>query len=65
MSRETEYEEFTEVEIIASTDKAALLRIHGEDQWVPWSLIGADSIERDGDVGTVFIAKWFAEREGL
>jgi hypothetical protein len=53
-------------EIIKETDKAFLVRIDGEDAWLPHSQI-ADWA--DYEVGaqnvTMSVTRWLAEQEGL
>ena len=60
------YEVF-DAEVIALTDRAALLEISGCESWVPLSVIYEDDAN-DLSVGystEVRIAKWFATKEGL
>ena len=55
-------------EIVASTEKAALIQfddfLEGQQEWVPWSQIGPNSIERDGQTGPVYISVWLCEEKG-
>jgi len=52
--------------VVAETEKALLLKVDGEDSWVPRSVIGRDSDELEkGDSGMVFVPQWFIESNGL
>jgi hypothetical protein len=53
-------------EVVAESENAFLLRIDGEEVWIPKSQIAdADSYSR-GDVdATVSISAWIAEKKGL
>lgn len=55
-----------DVTVVRATEKALLCRLDGREVWVPRSLIGDDSEVADaGDEGTLVVATWFAEKEGL
>lgn len=60
------FEEYT-AECLKETSKALLLKIYGEEYWVPKACIEEDASEVsiEGDTGTVYIARWFAEKEGI
>ena len=45
--------------LVHVTDGAALVRIEGDDVWIPLSLI----VEADAD--SVTVAEWWATKEGL
>ena len=63
-----EYAEIDYDECLAETPTAVLLVIQGADQvWVPRSLIDDDEgvPEPTAGAGTVHIALWWAERQGL
>jgi hypothetical protein len=63
---ESLYEEFEDVIIEQETAKALLLTINGTKRWVPKSQIGKHTeISVQGEIGTVYIQPWFAEKEGL
>jgi hypothetical protein len=48
------------------TPKALLVEIEGEDFWIPKSVIDDDSeVHSEGDIGTLVVPEWFAEKEGL
>ncbi len=50
------------------TEKALLVEWEGEEHWIPVSVIHDDSEVFDDDEhseGTLIIAAWFAEKEGL
>ncbi len=44
--------------IIRTTEKAALLKIDGEEKWIPKSQI------MDASDSTLAVTTWFAEKEG-
>ena len=53
-------------EIVRGTDKALLLRIDGEEVWVPLSQIADSDDYEVGDMDcTVSVTEWFASKEGL
>lgn len=55
-----------DVKATRETDKALLVIIDGESQWIPKSQITADSdVWKKGDEGTLVITGWFATKEGL
>lgn len=48
------------------TDKALLVRINGENVWVPKSVVGDESeVYAEGHEGTLVLRHWFADKEGL
>jgi hypothetical protein len=50
---------------VKETELAICIEIDGDSQWIPRSLIDGDPPEKgDGD-GTILVALWFAEKEGL
>lgn len=51
----------------ASTEKAVLLSIHGEDFWIPRSLlhVTAQDAGRFSTRGSGEIPQWFADQEGI
>lgn len=58
--------EVNNVECIHETAQAVLCRIGSRELWVPQSQIDDDSeVYQLGDIGTLVITEWFAEREGL
>lgn len=59
--------EVENVRVIRETAEALLIEIDGERQtWVPKSQVDDDSeVFTDGDQGTITLAEWFAEKEGL
>jgi hypothetical protein len=58
--------EFADVKCKASTDKACLCDIDGEEVWIPLSQIDEDSEVWDyEDEGTLVITRWIAEQRGL
>lgn len=58
--------EFCDVECIAETDKALLVRLGDEEHWVPKSVVHDDSeIFAKGDVGELVVMEWFAKKNGL
>jgi hypothetical protein len=55
-----------EVKIKAQTDKA--LRVEIEDKgeiWIPKSVVADADDYKPGDVGTLSILKWFADKEEI
>lgn len=53
-------------EVVKETDKALLVRIDGEDVWIPLSQIAdADDYEPGDTDITLSVTKWFADKEGL
>ena len=57
--------EFEDVTLEASTDKAGLFVIDGEDVWIPWSQVQDGSVDKDGETGTLIITEWIAEQKNL
>lgn len=60
-----EWVEFEDVEVLRSTDKAGHFLIDGEEYWIPWSQVDDNSVDGDGEVGTLIITEWIAEQKGL
>jgi hypothetical protein len=64
-------EEIEDCTCIRETRKACLIRVPGTGKapaevWVPKSVIHDDSeVYKEGDRGTLIVARWFAEKEGL
>lgn len=55
-----------DVVAIGQTDKALLVKIEGDEVWIPQSVIHDDSeVYKQGDEGDLVIYRWFAEKEGL
>jgi hypothetical protein len=63
-------------EVVARTDEAMLFSVDGEDIWIPKSCIEDERLEDEWETnaygddaaeghGTLHVAIWFAEREGL
>lgn len=68
MARTTEYVELAGVEVLSETSKAFKVRIPEKGEfWIPKSLIDEDesTVREEGDTGSVFVAEWFAVKEGL
>ena len=58
--------EFDDVEVVAATEKAMLLRFYGnEEHWVPRSQIEGSSVDEKGDKGTVLLSTWITDKIGL
>ncbi len=54
------------VECIRESANAILVRIDGDEMWIPQSQVHADSeVWRKGDEGKLVITKWIAEQKGL
>jgi len=53
------------VTVVRLSERAALLEVDGEQEWVPFSLLGGGLAERHvGQTLTVEIAAWKAEEMG-
>lgn len=64
MPRETV--EFEDVECLVDSGEAILVLIDGEKHWIPQSQVDEDSeVWRKGDVGSLIITEWIAEKKGL
>lgn len=51
---------------IRETDAAILVRVDGEQHWIPKSNISDDSeVYKNGDEGGVVITQWLAEQKGF
>ncbi len=52
---------------IRATAKAILVRVQDDlEMWIPQSIIHDDSeVWKEGDEGTLVVAGWFAEKNGL
>ena len=54
---------------VSSTDKAVLVEIDGDKEWIPISQIRDASVDLDelekGDPVTITIPEWLAEEKGL
>lgn len=56
--------------LIKSTTRAGLYQIEDSDEsvsevWIPWSQLQDDSVDKDGDSGSIFIPLWLAENNDL
>jgi hypothetical protein len=52
--------------VVAETDAAVLLRVDGDERWIPKSLIeDVASIDVGDESFEAEIAEWFCEKEGL
>lgn len=60
-----EYVEIEGVTLVRQTAKAGHFEIEGDMYWVPWSQIDYGSPEKNGDHGTLYVTRWWAEKEGL
>lgn len=61
-----EVAEFSDAECIAETDKAILVRLDGEEHWIPKSVVHDDSeVFANGDAGELVVMEWFAKKNGL
>jgi hypothetical protein len=66
MSNDEEPVEFEDVRVKAETELAILCEIDGKEVWIPRSQVHDDSeVSSQGDEGTLILARWFAEKEGL
>ena len=58
--------EFDDVEVMHVTAKAMLLKFYGnEEHWVPKSQIEDTDLAEKGDVGSVTLSTWIADKLGL
>jgi hypothetical protein len=55
-------------EVKRETDKAILVVVDGDDEWIPRSVINDDSevysVESGRDGGILLVAEWFARSRG-
>ena len=51
--------------MLANTPNAAKIEQNGEEYWIPWSVIDEGSIDRNGQVGIMYIKRWKAANIGL
>ncbi len=60
------YIEFEDAKLICQTDMAGLFEIEDQGQhWIPWSQVSEDSIDKDGQVGSLFLTEWICEKKGI
>lgn len=52
------------VEVITDTDAAYLITDGNVECWIPKSVV-KDYSEENGQIRTIFISEWFAEKKGL
>lgn len=58
--------EFEDVEVVKETDAALLVRIEGEEVWLPKSQLCEDSDKlEEGETGTIMLPSWLAFDKGL
>ena len=58
--------ELEDVTVEAETDLALLCIIDDKQRWIPKSVVHEDSeVQSEGDIGTIIVMRWFAEKEGL
>lgn len=56
------------IDVVKETDAALCVELADRDEevWIPKSVVSDDSeVWKEGDTGTMIIAEWFAEKEGL
>jgi hypothetical protein len=59
---------FPNCRVVTATEKALLVEIEGEEEWVPKSVIHDDSEVFDDDEnaeGMLVLEEWWAEKSGL
>ncbi len=57
---------FDKVTVIRETEAALLLRIDGDDHWIPKSHIHDDSeVYKDGTEGELIVSEWIATQKRL
>lgn len=55
-----------DIEVKASTPKAILIEVDGEEHWIPRSqLLDGTDVDDVGDEGKIVIPKWLADDRGL
>ena len=60
------YIEFEDCKPIRQTENAGLFEIDDQGQhWIPWSQVSEDSLDSDGDVGSVFLTEWICAQKEL
>lgn len=63
--------EITDVTLTKSTEKAGLYEIDGEKVWIPFSQLrkhpdtDEESVDKDGESGSLFLPRWLAEEKDL
>ncbi len=58
--------EIEDVHCTGETAKAICVRIEGVRHWIPKAVLGMDNeVNAEGESGTLHVATWFAEKEGL
>jgi hypothetical protein len=58
--------EFEGVVCVRATDAAILVRIDGEEHWIPQSQVSDDSeVWQEGDEGRLVVSQWIAMQKGL
>lgn len=51
---------------IKETDKALLVEIDGDEQWIPKTAVHEDSeVYQEGDEGDLVLKGWFAQKIGV
>ena len=66
MSRDTEWVELGDCEIVRVTEKAVLIDVDGSEEWFPRSQIrdGEDDFEA-GTVTDIAVTPWIAKEKGI
>jgi|GEM_PF-2567201 hypothetical protein len=64
---EQEYVVVFDVLLVKQTDNAGLFEIEAEAKriWLPWSQLDEGSIDTDGQVGSIYLAKRLAWKHNL
>lgn len=63
---EPEFVSYPDVEVLTATTTALVVRVRGRRVSVPrGDLAPGTTIQRDGDHGTLVVARWLAETLGL
>ena len=58
--------ELEDVAVETETDLALLCIIDDKQRWIPKRVVHQDSeVQSEGDIGTLAIMRWFAEKQGL
>lgn len=73
MTNSKKYQEWYEFEncvLVKSTEKAGLFSIPAEDgnfrrEWIPWSWVDENSVDKEGERGSLIISERSAIEKGL
>lgn len=61
-----DYIEFEDCKLIRQTEMAGLFEIGEQGQfWIPWSQVSEDSIDKNGDEGSIFLTPWICRQKEI